>query len=160
MRTAIYGHTSPETAYLVADYPYGFRARCQIRYWLESNKKGVRFCSQTTNPKTDRWNKPKCSTYALVAACMYLDENNHVQWSAITEYTEAKHVLNFIKDFPGSDLAALKLWCDAKVRFGKARADGAIKWTVNGEVKEDSQSELDRITAETKAWEDCVSLLG
>jgi hypothetical protein len=28
-------HTSPETAYLVEDYPYGFRLRCQIRYWLE-----------------------------------------------------------------------------------------------------------------------------
>lgn len=46
------GHTSPETAYVVQDYPYGFRLRCQIRYWLEFKAgKGVRLVSQTSNPK-------------------------------------------------------------------------------------------------------------
>ena len=29
--TVLTGHTSPETAYVVSDYPYGFRLRCQIR---------------------------------------------------------------------------------------------------------------------------------
>ena len=28
-------HISPETAYVIDDYPYGFRLRCRIRYWLE-----------------------------------------------------------------------------------------------------------------------------
>jgi hypothetical protein len=60
----LHGHTSEATAYLVADYPYGFRERTQIRYWLEAKpKRGWRFVSQTLNPKTDRWNKPKESTY-------------------------------------------------------------------------------------------------
>jgi len=46
------GHISPETAFIVDDYPYGFRLRCKIRYWLEYNPKhGFRFVSQTTNPK-------------------------------------------------------------------------------------------------------------
>ena len=45
------GHTSPETAYVVDDYPYGYTLRCRIRYWLEVNERhGVRFVSQTTNP--------------------------------------------------------------------------------------------------------------
>ena len=30
-RTPLYGHTSPETAYVVADYPYGYRERTTIR---------------------------------------------------------------------------------------------------------------------------------
>jgi hypothetical protein len=28
------GHVSPQTAYLVEDYPYGRRLRCRIRYWI------------------------------------------------------------------------------------------------------------------------------
>jgi hypothetical protein len=83
------GHVSPETAYVVEDYPYGFRLRCKIRYWLEyKSGKGVRFCSQTTNPKMtgEYWNKPKYSTYHL-AGCMYLaDETDFVSWSSFSPY--------------------------------------------------------------------------
>lgn len=82
---------SPETAYLVTDYPYGFRLRCQIRYWLEFKKgKGVRFVSQTTNPKRPGivWNKPKASTYCEFGGAMFLDENGHVQWSGLNMYAE------------------------------------------------------------------------
>jgi hypothetical protein len=83
------GHTSADTAYLVPDYPYGFRLRCQIRYWLHTADKGqakgqVRFMSQTTNPKRgDALNKPKASTYYSLAV-MYLDENDHVQHAGIS----------------------------------------------------------------------------
>lgn len=67
----LFGHTSPETALVVEDYPYGFTLRCKIRYWLEFNgHKGFRFGSQTTNPKvtgSEFWNKPKYSTYAPFA---------------------------------------------------------------------------------------------
>jgi hypothetical protein len=80
------GHYSPETAYVVEDYPYGFRLRCKIRYWLEVNNKGTRLWSQTTNPKRgDIWNTPKSSTYSLFGA-MYLDEENHVQWNGLSLY--------------------------------------------------------------------------
>lgn len=60
------GHTSEATAYVVDDYPYGFRLRCKIRYWIERKaKNGDRFVSQTTNPKLsyEKWNAPKASTY-------------------------------------------------------------------------------------------------
>lgn len=87
------GHVSPETAFVVEDYPYGFRLRCKIRYWLEcSPSKGVRFVSQTTNPKVagERWNKPKASTYCRFGGAMYLDEKEHVQWTGLSEYCDAE----------------------------------------------------------------------
>lgn len=79
------GHTSPETAYLVTDYPYGFRLRCQIRYWIEWTKHGARFCSQTTNPKKPGvyWNQPKKDTYRDLGA-MYLDDKDHVCFHGIS----------------------------------------------------------------------------
>src|SRR5437879_4527220 len=79
------GHTTQETAYVVDDYPYGFRLRCKIRYWLEYKAKmGFRLCSQTTNPKKpgEVWNKPKCSTYSTLGV-MGLDEKNYVTWTGI-----------------------------------------------------------------------------
>lgn len=83
------GHTSPETAYVVEDYPYGFKLRCKIRYWLEHNeKKGFRFCSQTTNPKVEGrevWNAPKKSTYTMLGV-MGLDEQGHVTWTGCSMY--------------------------------------------------------------------------
>lgn len=82
------GHTSPETAYVVNDYPYGFKLRCKIRYWLEYRKgKGFRFMYQTTDPRREGevWNKPKASTYNSIGV-MYLDENSHTQWTAMSEH--------------------------------------------------------------------------
>lgn len=80
-------HNSPETAYVVNDYPYG-GLRCKIRYWLEYKPKhGFRFVSQTTNPKLlgEVWNKPKASTYALLAY-LVIDEKGHLDWRAISDY--------------------------------------------------------------------------
>jgi hypothetical protein len=84
------GHTSQETAYVVDDYPYGFRLRCKIRYWLEYRKGagfGFRLVSQTTNPKVagEVWNKPKASTYCMLAV-MGLDEQEHVTWTGCSIY--------------------------------------------------------------------------
>lgn len=94
-------HVSPETAHVIESYPYGFKLRCKIRYWLETNKKGTRFCSQTTNPKKagEVWNKPKASTYADFSGAMYLDENNHVQWEGLTQYADLPKINEFINNF-------------------------------------------------------------
>lgn len=73
----LHGHTDEASAYVVDDYPYGFRARTQIRYWIETTKRGQRFVSQTLNPKTGRWNKPKKSTYQDIMV-MVLTEEGHV----------------------------------------------------------------------------------
>lgn len=85
--TAIFGHTSEDTALLVDDYPYGFRLRTSIRYWIETTKNGDRFVSQTLNPKTGRWNKPKKSTYSEVGV-MFRDEQGHIQWDGISMFSD------------------------------------------------------------------------
>ncbi len=91
------GHTNSETAYVVDDYPYGFRLRCKIRYWLEYKKGyGYRLVSQTTNPKVsgEVWNKPKASTYATLGV-MFLNEENHVTWTGMGFFSSSEKMLEF-----------------------------------------------------------------
>ena len=88
--TVLHGHTTPDTAYLVSDYPYGFRLRCKIRYWLEYKKgHGHRLVSQTTNPKVagEIWNKPKGNTYCDGPSVLFLDEHGHVHSDGIRCYS-------------------------------------------------------------------------
>jgi hypothetical protein len=125
------GHTSPETAYLVDDYPYGFRLRCKIRYWLDYHpKRGFRFVSQTTNPKRGNvWNKPKASTYCRFGGCMFLDDNGHVHWSGLTEYcngAEAKTWLDtYGEGVPEAGQALLRKWVAAKLAYDANRTPDA-----------------------------------
>jgi hypothetical protein len=96
--TALSGHTTPETAYVVDDYPYGFRLRCKIRYWLEyKSGHGFRLVSQTTNPKVagDHWNAPKRSTYTPLAVMTLDDSNGHIGWTGIGHYEELPDVEAF-----------------------------------------------------------------
>lgn len=127
--TPLYGHTSPETAYLVADYPYGFKLRCKMRCWLEYKpNKGFRFCTQTTNPKVpyEKWNAIKQSTYCRIAGNMFLDDDNHVHWSGVSEYSEPKEVSDFLEKFPQTDLTELKPWIILKIQYYRALRDGKI----------------------------------
>jgi len=53
------GHTDPESAYVVDDYPYGRVLRCKIRYWVETAGKGKakgqqRFVRQNHQPEGGR----------------------------------------------------------------------------------------------------------
>ncbi len=99
--TYLFGHSSPETAYVGNDYPYSFKLRTQIRYWVESvAKKGDRMCSQTLNPKSGKWNTPKCSTYSPVIF-MYLDEKNHVQRTGHSIYDSREKWAAFISEVGG-----------------------------------------------------------
>jgi hypothetical protein len=66
-----------ENPVIVDDYPYGFRLRTQIRYWIETTKNGQRFVSQTKNPKNGEWNKPKYSTYSQIKIVVK-DEKGYV----------------------------------------------------------------------------------
>lgn len=102
------GHTSPETAYVVEDYPYGFRLRCKIRYWIETKAGfGQRFVSQTTNPKKEGevWNKPKASTYSEVRV-MYLDDTTgHVENTGLSLYADTAELKRFMERFPDLEAA-------------------------------------------------------
>jgi len=130
VQEALKGHTSMETAYLVDDYPYGFRLRCKIRYWIEYKKgKGFRFWSQTSNPKVVGlvWNKPKAGTYADNAAFMYLDSNGHVQWHALGIYNnaaESREFLDSFHEFINPEwLPVLELWVARKEAYEKKKAE-------------------------------------
>lgn len=90
--TVLTGHTDPDSAYSVADYPYGRALRCQIRYWIDTKATGKargdqRFARQTTNPKRPNtvWNKPHYSTYSSFAF-LHLDDIGHVQWFGVSLY--------------------------------------------------------------------------
>ena len=124
------GHVSPETAYLVDDYPYGFRLRCKIRYWLEFKpKQGFRLVSQTSNPKKAGlvWNKPKASTYAKFGGAMYLNGEGHVTWSGLTEYSDYAEAKAWADKFgeavPEVGQALMRKWVAAKLAYESNRKD-------------------------------------
>lgn len=124
------GHISPETAYVVEDYPYGFRLRCKIRYWLEHKPGfGVRLVSQTSNPKRgDTWNKPKASTYGRYGGAMFLDDDNHVTWSALTEYTDGAEATAWREQYgdgvPETARADMDHWIAVKCAYDARKAAG------------------------------------
>lgn len=122
------GHLSPETAYVVDDYPYGFRLRCKIRYWLEVHRAhGVRLVAQTTNPKRGHaWNQPRKSTYSRFGGCLYLDEQGHVQHAGLSEYSDFKETKAWIEKYGEGNVIpeTTRLWFEAKKRYEEARAEG------------------------------------
>jgi hypothetical protein len=150
------GHVSPETAYLVDDYPYGFRLRCKIRYWLERNKHGVRLVSQTTNPKKpgEVWNKPKASTYGEIEGAMYLDGEGHVQWRYIGVYSSAADVLRFVESFPETSKASsnLRRWAMMKEVWCEKRLSGEAYITINDVKREDSPAEVEALKVDRDTW--------
>ena len=116
MKKYIYGHTNFDNAYEVDNYPWGFRLKTKVRYWIETSDKsngGQRFCKCTLNPKTNAWCAPKKSTYGILSN-MYLDENDYVQYESISLYHCEEETLNkYIenhKDHLGSyEIANIKL---------------------------------------------------
>ena len=126
------GHISPETAYVVNDYPYGYTLRCKIRYWIEYKPKlGFRFMSQTTNPKKlgHPWNKPKASTYCRFGGCMFADDNGiHVGWTGLSQYCTGAEAQAWLRDYgAGVPLEGQELchrWVAAKVAYDANREKG------------------------------------
>lgn len=160
--TPLYGHDSEASAYHVADYPYSFKLRTEIRFWIEHKpKRGFRFMSQTRNPKvaSRSWNKPKASTYSLVAACMYLDDEGHVQWSQLNEYSDAKECAEFIHRFPDSDLRFVRVWAAKNWKMSLAFAGGIAFFTVNGERKPMTEADRERYLSDAALWAAVVERL-
>lgn len=161
MRNGIFGHTSLETAYMIEDYPYG-RLRCKRRVWLESDpKRGFRFVAQTQNPKNGRWNTPHKSTYIDVAACLYLDEKGHVEWTGVGTYTNHVQALDFVRDFGNrcSGAESLKVFAKKRAAVLTALGTGKAHFTVNGEKQERTDSEKERDLQEAQGWAEVAKLL-
>lgn len=147
------GHISPETAYIVDDYPYRFRLRTQIRYWIETTKHGQRFVSQTLNPKTGAWNKPKAGTYAEIKVMTRNPENGHIQHESL-RYNDNEEK---ITDFVTRHAEALDERAHQIIKRIRAhnRAMSKITWTVGpakeGEVHQTIDEQLAIINALTRA---------
>lgn len=163
-RTPLYGHTSLETAYHIADYPYGFRLRCEMKAWLEFKKgKGYRFVTMTSNPKKPgTWNKPKASTYVDFAAGMYLDHEGHIQWTGASPYGGADAVAKFAALFPAMPEEMRQTLLGWSLANRKARIEtiaGIRYMTINGERCAYSDKDKARDEAERDAWEAVIVTL-
>jgi len=142
MKKYLHGHDSMKNAYVIEDYPYG-RLRTQMRVWVESvPKKGDRVWRQTLNPKTQKWNKPKKSTFSPILF-LYKDEKDHVHSRGISQYSSPDEVKSFIKDIGGEN----KLNKIQKTAFaemsGKTLEEKDPDWTYKFERYNDKTYALD-----------------
>ncbi len=158
------GHTSPETAFVVEDYPYGFRLRCQIRYWLEyAPKKGFRLWSQTSNPKRPGlvWNKPKASTFQRFAGAMYLNDEGHVKWTGLNEYDDLPQLIQWRETFgatmPEAAQTFLKYWITRKLSFEQAMIEKQVTSTMTTQQYTPMSQGLVPIGEPTKETRVCES---
>lgn len=130
--TILKGHVSPETAYVVEDYPYGYKLRCKIRYWIEyKNNFGFRFVSQTTNPRKpgEYWNAPKAETYFKFGMCMFLEaETSHVSYSGLYQYCDGAEAQAWQEKYgegvPEAGKEVSRRWIAAKMAYDAARKPG------------------------------------
>jgi hypothetical protein len=151
----IYGHTSFETAYCAEDYPYGRNLRTKMYFWLETKPKhGVRLVTRSLNPQNGRMNKQHNGGYVKIAANLYLDEKGHCQMAAVSEYTNEKEILDFIKNFPDCQhMADIKVWCLMKYKYLRTCVERkSSMFTINGVEQFLSEPELEKYTNEMRGW--------
>ncbi len=94
------GHTSYETAYKIAGYPWGFKLRTSQFVWIETVKgKGDRVCRATIDPRSNKLCATKKSTFSPFKY-LFLDEKSHVQSGGIEAYylDEFKDKIQFLID--------------------------------------------------------------
>jgi hypothetical protein len=94
-------YTTFENALIVNNYPYGF-LKTQIKFYIESNKNGDRFLTCTLNPKTNKWNTPKKSTYSAIMVLIKEKETGHIKHAVLnftTNENEIKRFIDFIGDY-------------------------------------------------------------
>lgn len=154
VRTPLYGHDSESSAYLIEDYPYG-SLRTQMRVWLEDGgKKGWRHVTQTLNPKTQRWNKPKKSTYSEWGGNLYLDGRGHVQYAGVGPYNDVDDFVTFVKKFPKTNMRMIKLVVPAFIKKLEGFLSGKLRMTINGVPKEPSELEMQEYREDLAKWQD------
>jgi hypothetical protein len=170
-RKPLYGHDSMQNAYIVDDYPAGFRARCRMRVWLEYKpKQGYRLVEQTSEkwypgeePSGNaglRWNKPKASTYVPIAACMFLDENDHVQWAVLGFGSNPDKVYEFIRDFPKADRMGIKALVIQQLSYIKGKLEGRLVFVMNDNPQPWSDHELGEARNSLEEWAEVAHQIG
>lgn len=126
---SVYDQTTTEA---VSDsYPYG-RLHCTAKWWIEDKgKKGMRVMFQTVNPKTNRVNNPKASTYDMVKI-LFLDENGHVKSDGIHGYITTEKCEEFVNkyDLREEDEKFLRAYITHKKKVDAAFAAKPIKFVI------------------------------
>ncbi len=146
------GHETPETAYIVEDYPYGFRLRCKKRYWVEWKAgRGARLWEQTTNPKQGNlWtNKPKAGTFAYFGLGLFLDSNGHVAAETLSQYADSEQAEEFLRRYgeatPAEFAERIRQFAERKKRFEEKRARGVDTAVAIAEMRlEDATAAAER----------------
>lgn len=137
-------HTSQETGFVVDDYPYGYALRTQIRYWIETKKGfGQRFVSQTLNPKTGRWNKPKAGNYHVLAVMVRNPRNGHVSFETLSSGGWSKE--EDIQSFEARRAAGIGEYEIKAIRYIRAtnKANEMIKVTIHAAGYDESGNRTD-----------------
>jgi hypothetical protein len=151
MKKIIYGSTSPETAVVVNNYPWGFKLKTSQRYWIETTKHGDRFVTQTLNPKTNAWCNPKKSTYSavLVMTTENKDDKTFVHHIGLSlGYSNAEQVATFETQIDKSKLneSQLKMICKCKAinktnELVKVEIVESTCWTTEQRLEHDKKQE-------------------
>ena len=120
MRVLPSTHNSPETAFVINDYPFGFKLRCFKRIWIETATKGTkkglqRIVEQTTKKavncikdeydtapidKDYLWNKPKTSVYGMLKI-MVLNDDKQIEFAGLGEMVWGDQVEKFNEKYSG-----------------------------------------------------------
>lgn len=157
-------HNNEQNALIVQNYPYGFRLKTQAKYFIETTNKGDRLVFITLNPKTNKWNNPKKSTYSDIMVLIKEKETGHIkQYSYSATYTTQKELnqfLEFIKDYPLNAEQQKKIKISNAIhetrKFIKVEIrQQQFKHKITGEIKTQlSLSELNEYEKVTDAEQD------
>lgn len=116
-------HNTPETAYVIEDYPFGRTLRCFKRMWVETAVKGAkkglqRVVYQTTTKGVNvckdeyesapmdmahAWNKPKAGTYGVIQIMFIDPDTGYIEIDGLGQYPWEEHVAKFQAKY-GDDL--------------------------------------------------------
>jgi len=115
----VYGAKDFDTAVEIGNYPWGFRLRTKVRYWIETTNRGDRFVKCTLNPKTNQWCKPKKSTYdaVMVMTKKVEDDKTFINYTSISVgWSNPTQVAHFEHDIDRTQLSnkQLKQICKCK----------------------------------------------
>lgn len=116
----IYNKDSFDNSIEVENYPWGFKLKTKKRFWIETNKRGSRFVSCTLDPKTNKWCKPKASTYNNVAVlCSEIKDNkNFISYIQLDEFANDADIVKFTRTI---EVDKLPILAQKQICFLKAK---------------------------------------
>jgi len=136
-----------ENPVIVDNYPWGFRLKTKVRYWVETRKgHGDRFVKQTLNPKTNKWCNPKRGTYSDLILVYRDTENGYIEHSVmashwdtdtiqedITKIRDTGVTLNELQEIMLKELKALK---ETRKHFTVEIKQEQFKHKITGEIRD------------------------